>query len=298
MKLEDYKKLVIETSKYYKFAKINLNLDNFLKENKNNKICFLRHDIDFCPENALNIAFLENKHNIVSTYTILVTSKYYNAFTKENRNLFKKIKSLGHEVGLHFDPTVYEIDTEKKLNLYVKHEKNLIEDLIEAKVEMFSYHQPTNFLLNCNAYKYGGCINSYSSFFQNEVEYTSDSNGYWRFRTWNEILLEKHQMIQILTHPIWWKKDNNLPPFETIIHNCFLRYCNEIDTYTSLFKKEKARSNISNLTPFLKDIVANNDPITLNNYSKYHKLLKILEQPLSEIDEKELISISKEFLSK
>ena len=94
------------------------------------------------------------------------------------------------------------------------------------------------------------------------------------------------------------EKDNNLPPFETIVHNCFLRYCNEIDTYTSLFKKEKARSNISNLTPFLKDIVANNDSITLNNYSKYHKLLKILEKPLSEIDEKELISISKEFLSK
>ena len=66
MKLEDYKKLIIETSKYYQFAKINLNLDNFLKENKNNKICFLRHDIDFCPENALNIALLENKHNIVS----------------------------------------------------------------------------------------------------------------------------------------------------------------------------------------------------------------------------------------
>lgn len=298
MKLEDYEKLLKETSKSYIFAKINHKLNDFVKENKKNKICFLRHDIDFSPSNALNMALLENKHNIVSTFTILLTSKYYNAFTKENRIFFKKIKSLGHEVGLHFDPTVYKIDSEEKLNLYVKYEKNLIEDLIDEKVEMFSYHQPTIFSLNCNALKYGDCINAYSSFFQNEVEYTSDSNGYWRFRSWNEILLEKHQMIQILTHPIWWKKDNKLPPFETIVHNCFLSYCDEIASYTSLFEKETARRNISTLTPFIKDIVANNNPITLNSYSKYNKLLKILDKPLSEIDEKELIKISEEFLIK
>ena len=49
MKLEDYEKLLKETSKSYIFAKINHNLDDFVEENKKKKICFLRHYIDFSP---------------------------------------------------------------------------------------------------------------------------------------------------------------------------------------------------------------------------------------------------------
>ena len=56
--------------------------------------------------------------------------------------------------------------------------------------------------------------------------------------------------------------------------------------------------NISYLTPVLKDIVAFNNSNTLNAYAKYNKLLKILDNPLSQIDENELINISKEFLKK
>ena len=152
--------------------------------------------------------------------------------------------------------------------------------------------------MSCKAEKYGDCINVYSNFFKDKVEYTSDSNGYWRFRSWEELLNEKHQFIQILTHPIWWKYKNNLPPFETIVHNCFQRYCEEIVSYTSIFDKQSSRSNISALKKKFTDMKSYNNSDLLNAYAKFPKLLQLLERPISQIDENELINISEEYLKK
>ena len=71
MNLDLYKNLISETSKNYKFCKINkeLNQDDLVNGNEN--ICFLRHDIDYSPSNALKIAELEADQEIFSTFTVL-----------------------------------------------------------------------------------------------------------------------------------------------------------------------------------------------------------------------------------
>ena len=62
MNLQQYKHLISKTSKDYNFLKIGevqlLTKSKGLFENK--KVCFLRHDIDFCPSSALAIAKEEN----------------------------------------------------------------------------------------------------------------------------------------------------------------------------------------------------------------------------------------------
>ena len=226
MNLSEYEDSLIKTIKKYSFLKINGDIDGNVnsKINDGEKVFFLRHDIDFSPENALRIAEIENKYGVQSTYTILLTGEFYNPFEKVNRFYWEKIIELGHEVGLHFDPSVYVIDSEPELDEAVEQEKLILEKLLKFRVGMFSFHNTTPFSMMCKKKSYGGFINSYSNFFQKQVEYTSDSNGYWRFRSWDQLLNEEHDIIQVLTHPVWWKPSNILPlPFEEPLFQIVLK---------------------------------------------------------------------------
>lgn len=298
MNLSEYEELIIETSQSYCFSKINNRLQTQIGESQMRKTCFLRHDIDFSPNNALVMAEIESKHGVESTYTVLLSGEYYSPFEKETRIRLREIKSIGHEVGLHFDPAVYDISSEDQLDHYISREKNILEDLLEEKVEMFSFHNTTAFSMSCRAKMYGAIQNAYSNFFHNEVEYTSDSNGYWRHRTWQDLLKEGHQLIQILTHPIWWKTENKLPPLETVVQNSLERFCNEISDYTALFDGQDVRHNKSALSEHNTDIDFCNNAKMLNSYAQFPRLLNYLLKPSSEIQNTELVKIAEDFLRK
>lgn len=94
--------------------------DNF------HRAVIFRHDIDNSLERALKIAKLENENNIKSTFFVLLSTDFYNIFSKESNSILKEIISLGHEVGLHFDEKRYEINNEKDLEYYVEYEKNIL----------------------------------------------------------------------------------------------------------------------------------------------------------------------------
>jgi len=290
MNLENYRQLIQKTACNYAFKKINHELNpKKIKRNKES-ICFLRHDIDFSPKNALEIARLEAEENVVSTFTVLLTGQYYSPFNKNTRDLLKKIKNYGHEIGLHFDPSFYNIKAEKDLDFYVAKEADILCDLLDVNVRMFSFHQTNNFSMSCRSMTYGNLINAYSNFFHNDVEYTSDSNGYWRFRSWEELLLEKHKIIQVLTHPIWWLPKNSLPPLETIIKCCLERYEKDITDYNKHFDKQNFRINKSALTEYLSKEKKNNNSKILNEYVKYPMLIKFL---LNKNKSKEIIELEK-----
>ncbi|MBW1793471.1 MAG: hypothetical protein JRJ38_03445 [Deltaproteobacteria bacterium] len=57
----------------------------------------LRHDVDRRPENALRMALLESSHGIRSTYYFRVKKNVF------NKKIIRKIDSLGHEIGYHYE---------------------------------------------------------------------------------------------------------------------------------------------------------------------------------------------------
>lgn len=273
MNLAEYEELLEKTAFKYDFETINLELDPIEIYNRPQSICFLRHDVDYSLQNAVKMAELEKNYGVRSTYTVLLSCQNYNPFEKNSRESLKKILSYGHEVGLHFDPTVYNITNENELDRFIKAETSALEDLLEARVSMFSFHNTTDFSMSCRAEKYGGLINAYSDFFHDQVEYTSDSNGYWRFRSWRQLLLEGHKVIQILTHPIWWQPKNDYPPFETIIKNTLDRADVCISVYTKLFVGQNSRINHSFLDEWMLKNNKINDPDILNSYAQLEILL-------------------------
>lgn len=166
-----------------------------------------RHDVDFSVHRAYALACLEKKMNVKATYFIQLGAMFYNIFEEEIKELILNILSLGHQIGLHFDPTQYKINTKEGLEKYLTFEKDILENLLKTQIKVFSFHNPTEEILKYDDFKYAGMINTYAKYFKENVEYCSDSNGYWRYKRLEDFLNEKHTKIQVLTHPTWWQKE-------------------------------------------------------------------------------------------
>ena len=75
-----------------------LTLSDYVKlENKNISVCILRHDVDLNPQNSLKIAEIENSLNIRGSYYFRIIPNSYNL------DIMKKIQSLNHEIGYHYE---------------------------------------------------------------------------------------------------------------------------------------------------------------------------------------------------
>ncbi|SDD99437.1 hypothetical protein SAMN04488126_102260 [Bhargavaea beijingensis] len=179
-----------------------------------------RHDVDFNLYKALKIAELEKKHEIKSTYFILISSSFYNVYTKESFDIIKQIKMLGHDIGLHFDEKKYDVHNYEELNRYVQKEKYLLENLIDEEVSVVSMHRPSRFILE-NDINFPNILNTYSNTFFNEFKYTSDSRMSWREDILS-IVEENHEdRLHVLTHPFWYsnKKENIKEKLMDFINN-------------------------------------------------------------------------------
>ena len=171
-----------------------------------------RHDVDHSLEQSAIVAKIEKKNAIQSTYFLHLHNEFYNAMDFRSSELIKNILSLGHSVGLHFDFAYYDIQSTNELEHWLTIEKNILEALFKTKISAFSFHNPTDFSMKFERDMYAGMINTYSKYYKNNVEYCSDSNGYWRYRKLAEVLDDKSIVrLQVLTHPEWWTREEMLP---------------------------------------------------------------------------------------
>ena len=98
-------------------------------------------------------------------------------------------------------------ESENALTDNIVFEKNILQKVF-GNINVFSFHNTTPFTMNCKAWEYGGLINTYADYFQKNVEYCSDSNGYWRYNRLMDVLAQStSQRLQILTHPEWWQEE-------------------------------------------------------------------------------------------
>lgn len=206
-----------------KQAKNKFNFISYPEIDLNQKFVLWRHDCDVSLNRAYRLAQVEAEVGIKATYFLLPHSGYYNLMEKSQADLVHKIMDLGHHIGLHFDADFYDITSEDQLNELVMKEANWIEDWFGVRPPVFSFHNPTEYLLTCENETYGGLLNTYSSTFKNKITYCSDSNGYWRFRNLKEVVTDPEiSCLQILTHPEWWQ-ENLMAPRERIFRAIYGR---------------------------------------------------------------------------
>ncbi len=167
-----------------------------------------RHDVDYSIHRALALARIEHEAGVKATYFIYPHCSFYNLFEWEVASRVREIIALGHDIGLHADHGFladYFSDDEQR-EAFLRREKAFMEELFGQKLVAVSFHQPElrNKLGETDA-TYSGMINTYSAEIFSRYSYCSDSNGHWRYRRLEEVLLdERIENLQILTHPAWW----------------------------------------------------------------------------------------------
>lgn len=175
-----------------------------------------RHDLDSSVHSALKLARIEAEEGVRATYLVHVHSDFYNPFETEVSNCIRSIAALGHEMGIHFDTHYYGIEKEEQIEEPLVRERRFCEEMFGCKFPVFSFHVSTPFTQACRRMTYGTLINANAEYFQTEVGYCSDSNGFWRFRRLEDVLRNgQDTRLQVLTHPEWWQ-DEVMSPRERI----------------------------------------------------------------------------------
>ncbi|WFU66921.1 MULTISPECIES: formyltransferase family protein [Bradyrhizobium] len=173
-----------------------------------------RHDVDISMNRAVRLAEIENQEGVVATYFINPRSCFYSIFEPETEVMLRRIQSLGHEIGLHFDASAYVTKTwtADALNAAVRREQALLETLLQSPIRALSWHNPDQSnLLDFQDDEIAGLSNAYSGALRRDYVYCSDSNGYWRFKPMGEVIAAGHERLHLLTHPDWWTPDAMSP---------------------------------------------------------------------------------------
>lgn len=169
------------------------------------RCAILRHDIDMSIEAALEMARLEEKNGVQSTYFVLLTSNFYNAASAKSRSMLKEIQALGHEIGLHFDETAYDNAGEGVMVKYILQECGLLSTLLDTQVSTVSMHRPSRAALEADL-QIPGIVNSYGKTFFREFKYLSDSRRHWREPVLDIIRSGMYDHLHILTHAFWYRE--------------------------------------------------------------------------------------------
>lgn len=170
---------------------------------KYEKSIIIRHDIDFCPNKAMDIARIEYELGIQSTFFVLISTEFYNVFSKETTGILEKILKLGHSIGLHFDEQRYNIKEINQMKKCVYLECEILGKALSIPIKAISMHRPSKLTLDSNIV-FEGLVNSYSQTFFTDMKYLSDSRMHWREDVLDIIKSNKHKRLHILTHPFWY----------------------------------------------------------------------------------------------
>lgn len=200
---------------------------------KNSKYVLWRHDVDLSLNRAFQLAKMEQKSGIRSTYLLDPHSLFYNVAEKSQVLLLHKILEMGHSLGLHLDANFWNVQQEGQLDDLIDTEATWLESLLGIRPEALSFHNPSALHLTWRADSYGGLVNCYSQLLMDSVPYVSDSNGYWRYRRLFDVISNAEEpCMQVLTHPGWWQ-ERPMPPRERIFRAAFGRATATLHEYDS-----------------------------------------------------------------
>lgn len=167
----------------------------------------LRHDIDFAPAFSVEMAELEHEAGVASTFFVLVDGQFYNPLQKEVVEQLRRIRGLGHEIGLHY---AVSSAVEPDLGAEVALRLDLLSALVGAPVRSFSQHDPVNAGFAAVTLPPGreSCVDASDVIRDNELLYVSDSAMMWRRYSF-DTALDAGRNLCLLAHPHSWLHPQN-----------------------------------------------------------------------------------------
>ena len=171
-----------------------------------------RHDVDTQLDIALEMAVIENSLGISSTYFLRFHSHAYSLMNIKHANIAKQIASLGHEIGLHYEPDFYSM-IGSEFNKCVDSEILLLSEICNTTIRSAVPHEPRRtkrWKLDSDIRKrLSITVEAYDKCLIDNFKYISDSSCNWREGSmFYHIQNESYNKLYILTHPYWWFKNS------------------------------------------------------------------------------------------
>lgn len=200
----------------------------------------LRHDVDFDLAAAHKLAKLETKLKVKSTFFVMATSYTYNPLAQPNRHYLKSIAEMGFEIGLHFYPKAYGVESARLMERRVDEESEVLESVTGERVKSVSIHNPSI----SNSYPlFKKYRNAYDPKIFSESNYISDSLMMFRKDIYSFVERASETTIQILLHPLYYTPRGD--GMDAIFYRFVRDYLRQVDeiykvnkTYTSSVKPD------------------------------------------------------------
>ena len=190
-----------EFRKFIRYCKRIAPITSFRDYQGSNGI-LMRHDVDIDIRHAHALSEIEKDLGVCSTYFIMTGNPLYNPLSSGNRKLLNDMNDNGFEIGLHFDPMIYDDIDHEKLREKVRFECCLLENIINTQVRAISIHNPS---VSNTIPVISGYLNAYSPEFFHGSYYISDSQKNFRNKDpYKFVEAAKSHVVQILLHPAHW----------------------------------------------------------------------------------------------
>ena len=169
-------------------------------------IFFLRHDVDISIKKAVEMAEVEAEKKLHSTYYILLTSPFYNAFSQDNIQRIKTIRELGMGIGLHYDPSIHDLSNDRMVSDIVQQSRLLETYIGELEGVSVTFHRPVmGKSIDDDLIAQLDDVNIYCPNYDDRFKYISDSGHNWRENPHDTV--EEFSMVHLNTHPIWYSHE-------------------------------------------------------------------------------------------
>lgn len=196
------------------FLNAGYHMSLFTENSYPGKLLYLRHDVDCSPEKAMHLAEIEAQFGIRATYFYRVHSHLYNCFSHKTYLQIKRVKELGHDIGLHTEfYDAARIFEEEGSRVFMR-EKKILEEIIQKEIMVFSPHRTHGSSLikaivgKLDTFKTEhNLVHPYEPRFFTETKYLSDSRGIWPEGEPTQHI-NVYPKIQLLIHPVWWYRQN------------------------------------------------------------------------------------------
>lgn len=176
-----------------------------LQDDCHSPTLFLRHDIKISLNRALPLAEFEQEYGLPATYMVRTDSPLYSLQERYARIHLLELIQMGHEVGLHFDLTCAEQQSQSFLRviesrLHAACEQ--LEQIICRPVRTVSFQRPIPLLFG-GPLIIDGRVNADAH--ELRTWCISESEGTWQEdEPMVSIERPRGHILQIILHPIWW----------------------------------------------------------------------------------------------
>jgi hypothetical protein len=155
-------------------------------------------------DSAVKIAEIEaSEFGIASTFFVLHSSPFYNLLEPKTVEAIKKIKGLGHEIGFHYDCSLFD-KVEDKHRLFYQM-IGMLEDLCGYNITSIACHNPSH--TKDDYFGDTSKLNAYAPAFTKDMCYVSDSVATWRKSALDNILVSPKPKVQLCLHPLYWNRE-------------------------------------------------------------------------------------------